>query len=594
MLHKNKKKLLWQIYPSYLIIIFICLAAGSFYAFTSLKSFFYSQVKASLFEKTDLFIPLLKDVLEDGFSVSEIDRLCVDAGQRANVRFTVIDRQGNVIGDTEEKPSEMENHRQRPEIRTAYSGKRGERIRFSDTIKEDMMYAAVPVYKKNEIVAVLRSSVPLTVINRELINTNWSLLIAGLVIAVISTLISFLFSLKITKPIIEMREGAEKFARGKLNTKLYIPEIEELEGIAATLNQMAEELNQRLKTESINRNELETVFFSMREGVLALDNEERIMRVNQSALDMLSMNIAEIRDKNVYELIRDSDLYKFLQEAVKTGDSLSSDLKYGRDMEKIFNVHSNPLKDENNERMGTLFVIQDVTKIRHLENMRRDFVANVSHELKTPMTAIKGFVETIRESGDIEKEKLERFFSIIDKNVDRLINIINDLLDLSWIEKNEESRNIRFRIEKISEIIDSVVKVCEAVALKRNIKITVSCDVDFELAVNRVLFENALTNLLDNAVKYSDDGKVVELKAWQTEDRVFISVADEGIGISSFEQQRVFERFYRVDKGRSRKMGGTGLGLSIVKHVMTIHRGSVEVQSTPGVGSCFKLAMPKK
>lgn len=593
MFHRKKSKLLWQIYPSYIIIILICVAAGSFYAFTSLKSFFYSQVESDLYEKTELFIPFLKNEFSKGSFSKEINRLCIESGKNANVRFTIIDLEGNVKGDTYEDPLKMENHKQRPEIRTAYSGGNGSRIRFSSTVGEDMMYVAKPVYENKKIIAVLRTSVPLTLINNQLVRTNWSLLFGGIIIAVISTIISFFFSMKITRPIIEMKQGAENFAAGKLDSKLYIPGIDELGGLALTLNKMASELNERFKTESRNRNELETVFFSMTEGVLALDDQERVIRLNQSALTMLSLDITNIKDKTVYELVRDSDLYKFLQQAVKTEKYMSSDIRYGRDMEKIFNVHSNPLRDENSRRMGTLFVIQDVTKIRHLENMRSDFVANVSHELKTPMTAIKGFVETIRESKDLEKEQLERFFSIIDKNVDRLINIINDLLDLSWIEKNEESQNIRFRDESISEIIDSVVKVCEGMARKKGISIVVECQRDFSISINRLLFENALTNLVDNAVKYSDDGKKIELSTWESENKAYVSVKDYGLGISSFEQQRIFERFYRVDKGRSRKMGGTGLGLSIVKHVMNIHRGTVEIESSPGSGSLFTLIIPK-
>lgn len=225
--------------------------------------------------------------------------------------------------------------------------------------------------------------------------------------------------------------------------------------------------------------------------------------------------------------------------------------------------------------------------------MRRDFVANVSHELKTPMTAIKGFVETIRESGDIERERLDRFLSIIDKNVDRLINIINDLLDLSWIEKNEESEVIKFKEESLYELVDSAVKICEPSAINKNIEITASIDESMKISVNRVLFENAITNLIDNAVKYSDEGKKVKIMVKETSTDFVISVEDQGIGISSMEHQRIFERFYRVDKGRSRKMGGTGLGLAIVKHVMNIHKGSIELSSVPGKGSCFSLRVPK-
>ncbi|MGM0417146.1 MAG: HAMP domain-containing sensor histidine kinase [Thermodesulfobacteriota bacterium] len=593
MVKMKKNRLFWVIYPSYLIVIFVCVALGSIYSFTSLKSFFYSQVENTLYEKTDLFAPYLKKELANQAPDSAIDTMCVDAGTRANVRFTVTDSSGKVIGDTEEDPGEMENHKTRPEIRSAYSGKPDSQIRYSETLEESMMYAAVPVYKDGSITAVLRSAVSVDFINKQLWLTNWGIITGGLLIAAFATLISFFFSLKISRPVTEITQGAKDFARGRLGAKLYSPDIEELGELADTLNKMAEELNQRLKTESRNKNELETVFYSMQEGVLAIDNDQKIMRLNQSALRILSMDIRDIKKKNVYELIRDSDLYKFIDKSVNSDKLVSSDLNYGSEKEKILNVRSSPLQDENDKRIGTLFVLQDVTRVRHLENMRSDFVANVSHELKTPMTAIKGFVETIREGGSLEPDKLDRFLSIIDKNVDRLINIINDLLDLSWIEKNEDTELIKFREEDVYKLTESAVKICEPFSIKKNIEIEIDMDSHIKLKANKVLLENALTNLIDNAVKYSNEGSRVIVTAKDAEKYVMISVADKGIGIPVFEQQRVFERFYRVDKGRSRKMGGTGLGLAIVKHVLNIHKGTIEIESTPGSGSCFTLKLPK-
>ena len=593
-MNKNRKrKLFWQIYPSYLIVIIICTAIGSYYASSSIKTFFYSQVENSLYEKSGLFVPTVKKELLNNSPSELIDFLCVDAGKRAGLRFTIVDFKGKVLGDTKEDPENMENHRQRPEIRAAFSGKKESNIRYSDTLNQKMLYAAVPIYIENNIAGVLRSSVSLESIGKELFMVNMKIGTAGIIIALLATFISFLFSLKITKPVVEMKNGAKEFSKGNLLTKLYVPESKELGELAETLNLMAEELNERLKTESRNRNELETVFSSMTEGVLALDINERIIRLNQSALDIFSMKFSDIKNKNVYELVRDSELYKFIRDSVNTQNQVSSDLKYGRQKEKILNAHSSPLKDEQNKRIGTLFVIQDVTRIRQLENMRSDFVANVSHELKTPMTAIKGFVETILESRDIEKEQLERFLSIINKNVDRLINIINDLLDLSWIEKNEESEVIKFRKEFLNETADSAIKVCEPSAINKNIEIQNLISPEIQISINKVLFENALTNLIDNAVKYSDNGKIIKISAKETSLEVLISVEDQGIGIPFGEHDRIFERFYRVDKGRSRKMGGTGLGLAIVKHVVNIHKGNIEISSIPGKGSCFTLKIPK-
>jgi len=588
-----KKKLFWQIYPSYAIIIILCVIAWSIYSFTSLKTFFYSQVRQSLIEKNQIILPFVQKLMINKAAQSVIDTACINYGGRANVRFTIINRDGVVLGDSNKNPANMENHKNRPEVRAAYADGVGSKIRFSSTLKEGMIYVAIPVFNKSHHpIGILRSSISLAFVDKKLWKINFGIVIAGIIISAIALFIALLFSFKITRPIIDIKKGAEKFAKGDLDSRLYVPEIDELAGLASTLNFMADELNKIFNNEIRQKNELEAVFSSMVEGVIAINENAKILRINQSALDMLGLPMERIRSKYVYEVVRNTELYSFIEKAIEKKMLFSSDLSYGKNREQILNVQSSPIKDEKGNITGNLFVLQDVTRIRYLENVRKDFVANVSHELKTPLTSIKGFTETIMERKNLERETIVKFFSIISKNIERMINIVDDLLDLAWLEKNKGKKSLIFKEEKLSSLIKDIKNICQPLADKKNIKIFTDCNPAITVKINRTIFENALSNLVENAIKYSEKDTRVDILIRREKGNVIISVKDMGIGISTFDQQRIFERFYRVDKGRSRKSGGTGLGLSIVKHIINIHNGRIEVESFQGKGSCFNIYLP--
>jgi two-component system phosphate regulon sensor histidine kinase PhoR len=281
-----------------------------------------------------------------------------------------------------------------------------------------------------------------------------------------------------------------------------------------------------------------------------------------------------------------------MEQSLSSGENIESDIIYHRDKERIFSVHCTPLRDKAQRRMGGLVVISDVTQLRRLENMRRDFAASVSHEIKTPLTAIKGFVETLRTVDPDNREEMQRFLSIIEKHVNRLAAILDDLMQLSRIEQDDEIQQIGLARIHIADVLRTAVALCADFSEKKQIDVQLTCDADLSGCYDATLLEQACVNLLDNAIKYSPENSVVRIAASRAEDEIQVRFQDMGIGIAKRHLPRLFERFYRVDKARSRKLGGTGLGLAIVKHIAQAHGGDITVESELEKGSTFTLHLP--
>ncbi|MGD8882476.1 MAG: ATP-binding protein, partial [Desulfobacterales bacterium] len=403
----------------------------------------------------------------------------------------------------------------------------------------------------------------------------------------------WIISRRISRPIEQIRKSAEQFAGGDLNHRLPTPVTEEMAGLADAMNQMAAQLDNRIETISRQRNQLETVLASMLEGVIAIDTEERIVSINRAAAQLFDKEPANCQNKSIQEIIRSPALQQFIRKALRNKNPSEEDITVFQNEERVIDVKSSALLDANQHQIGTLVVFHDVTQMRRLEDMRRDFVANVSHEIKTPLTAIKGFVETLQQ-GNVEKAKeKERFLGIIQKHVDRLNAIIEDLLALSRIEQEDQRKEINFQQAKIEAVFQAAIQLCRPKAEEKKIRIDLDCEKYAAATFDPTLIEQAVVNLLDNALKYSEPQSTVLLKSDLQDSEMIISVQDHGIGIAQKHLPRLFERFYRVDKSRSRKEGGTGLGLAIVKHIAQAHGGHVEVESKIGAGSRFSIHLPQ-
>ena len=431
-----------------------------------------------------------------------------------------------------------------------------------------------------------------TSIDEALENIEVKIAVGGLLIAILAAILSLLVSRRISRPIEEIKKGAEGFARGDFEHRLPVSNSEELGSLSETMNQMAVELQNRINSMREQRNELEAVLSSMVEGVIAVDNEERIISVNQAAAQMLETNPSDVQNRSIQEVVRNTDLQNFVRNALSSDKTVEKDIILHGNGQRILNGHSTVLCDAEGQSMGALIVLNDVTQLRRLENIRKEFVANVSHEIKTPITAIKGFVETLRDGAMENREDAERFLKIIENHVDRLSAIIEDLLSLSRIEREVERDEIVLKEDPIRDVLRTAIQVCQVKASSKNVQIVLSCNEDLKANINAPLLEQAVVNLLDNAIKYSDDESDVNVSAKKVDNEIVLSVHDKGSGIKQENLPRIFERFYRVDKARSRKQGGTGLGLAIVKHIAQAHGGYVLVDSTYGEGSTFSIHLP--
>ena len=420
-----------------------------------------------------------------------------------------------------------------------------------------------------------------------------SIIFGGCVLICLAAALGLFTSRRISQPLQDMRRGAERFAAGDFYSRLTIPDTVELASLAITLNRMAAQLAEQIAVITQQRNEQEAILESMREGVLALDTQERVITVNRAAEALLGVVATQAKGRIIQEVVRNVTLQRLVAAAMHSTESATADIVLRGSEERFLQATATALRDAQGQDIGVLVVLNDVTQLRHLENIRRDFVSNVSHELKTPITSIKGFVETLRDGALNEHEHAERFLGIIARHAERLHAIIEDLLALSRLEQGDESYDIPRSETSLTDIVHAAILDCAAKAEVQHVTVVPTCAAELRATVNAPLLEQAIVNLLENAITYSNPDSCVWVSARQDDGMLVIDVRDQGVGIPHDHLDRIFERFYRVDKARSRERGGTGLGLAIVKHIAQVHGGQVSVTSTVGQGSTFTLYIPR-
>jgi two-component system, OmpR family, phosphate regulon sensor histidine kinase PhoR len=585
------KRLLWQLYPSFLLIIAISVVGVVWYGSQSLHEFYLNQVADNLKSQAHLIeIQISDDVA--GLKFKEIDDLCKKIGAVDSTRITVILPHGEVIADSDEISGRMKNHTDRPEFQDALRRGIGSSIRFSETLGKRMMYLAVPVKQDGKVLAVIRTAVPITAIDEALESMYQKLFWAGAIIAAFAAVISLVLSRKISRPVEQMTDVAKHFASGELDLRLSIPDVTELADLAKALNKMAQQLNSRIDTITKERGQIQAILSSMIEGVLAVDSTGHIVSVNKAAAELLGIDADRSKGLSIEEVVRNPQLQQYIEDILKAGESTESNLYILNDRGRFLQMYGSGLADSRGGSGGGVLVLHDITRTRHLEEVRRDFVANVSHELKTPVTAIKGFVETLLEGAVNEPGQPQLFLEIIARHADRLNAIIEDLLSLSRLEEDGEKKKLSFEITGIRPSLASAIELSKVKADQKHITVELICDERITAKINAALIEQAVLNLVDNAIKYSRENSTIKVDVLETENEVLIRVSDQGCGIAQEHLDRIFERFYVVDKGRSRKLGGTGLGLSIVKHIAQVHDGCVSVESRLDSGSTFAIHLP--
>ncbi len=514
--------------------------------------------------------------------------------RNTNKRITMMDVNGQVIYDYHENPERMDNHKDRLEVQRVLHGYESSIIRYSETLEKEMMYYSIPLKENNQVVGILRLSIPLNEVN--FINRNMfnSLLIASLIGIIIASIIAYRYLYYITRPVKELTRAVKDIAGGNFSRRITNLPKNEFGELGISFNEMAKQLQQSMEALKIQNVKLETILNSMPEGIIAVDTKKNIMLINPSAKEIFLIKDNEkIIGKNILENIRNNQIYKIIHHILINDKDNPMEIEIDSSKKKILRISSSPIRYiAKHERIkGVILIIEDITQLRKLENVRKDFVANVSHELKTPITSIRGFIETLK-SGEVEDENIQkRFLDIIDFESERLIRLIEDILILSDLENNLKSTTTD-KIE-IKEALNEIISIMTQLAMKKNIIIT--SDIQngmLPLFFAKDKFKQMIINLIDNAIKYTPEGGKIKINAYQNNNQVEIEIKDTGIGIPKEDIPRLFERFYRVDKDRSRSAGGTGLGLAIVKHILELMNGKIKVESELGKGSSFILSIP--
>jgi len=527
-------------------------------------------------------------------SVWELRQDVLQAGTNSQTRITVIGTDGNVISDSQANPGQMENHKTRPEFQSAILGQTGKDIRSSYTLGKDMAYLAVPLATDGKIIGVLRLSQSIYSIEILILIVFLSFLACYLVFCIVLILISKAISKKIVETIKQIAGKIKEMAGEDGRSKLYIDAPAEFEMLSGAVNTTGEAVQAMVRSANAGAVQQEAILSSMMEGVLAIDSSERIIRIYKNAAVLLGIDEKQA-GKSIHEAIRNSSLIKIVRKTLVSDSPVEEDFVLsGVDGEKYIMATGTTIRGRDSKIFGAVIVLSDVTKLRMFERMRKEFVANVSHELRTPVTSIKGSVETLLDGAIDYPNDARKFLGIIASQAERLGSIINDLMSLSRIEQEEEKGLIQMEPHNLKTIALNALEDVQMKAKERSIQIDLVCERDITVIVNDRLLEQAIVNLVDNAINYSDPGSKVTVELSQNNGETTISIKDNGIGISREHIPRLFERFYRVDRGRSRKQGGTGLGLAIVKHIVNAHSGHMTVESVPGSGSTFTMHIPEK
>ncbi len=590
-----RRRLVWQIYVPLMVVVLGVLIAISAYTTHTLREFYIAQARVDLQDKARLVEELLAKPLQRVETMgavdaaADIDEQIKRLGREVDARITIILTDGLVVADSAEEPQRMDNHAQRPEVLRALAGQIGSSLRFSHTVQRNMLYVAIPLLRAHAVSSVVRTSIPLTSIETTLGKLYRRIALAGLLVALCAALVALFVSRRISRPLEELGRGAALFAHGDLQHRLSLSGSREIAGVAEGMNEMAAELDRRMHSVEDKRTEQEAVLSSMVEGVIAIDTEGRLITLNAAAALLLDIDPHASLGGTIEETVRNPELQRFVNAALEAKQPIQEELTFHTRDAQIWQAHGACIREAGGGCLGAVVVLNDVTEMRRLETIRRDFVANVSHELKTPITAVTGFLETLLDGALDDPQTARRFVEIAARQADRLNAIIEDLLSLSRLEQTAAPDSLERGPVALATLLANTLEACGTKAAAKNITLELHCNSDVQATVNAPLLEQAAVNLIDNAIKYSPNGSRVTISGRATDGHIEVEVRDQGAGIEQRHLPRLFERFYRVDKARSRDMGGTGLGLAIVKHIAQAHGGSVDVSSRPGKGSIFTI-----
>ena len=505
-----------------------------------------------------------------------LDMLAKNLGAQIETRITAIDSAGIVLADSEKEPEKMENHKARKEITAALDGEVGQALRFSRTVKQEMLYVAIPIQKGAEVIAVLRVSLYASEINALLISLQQRVILITLVIIAVSLCLAIIFSRNISRPLRRLVDVSRRVARGDFEANIITRNRDEFKELSDSFNHMVSQLKTLVTDLTAEKETLDTILNTIQEGIAVMDKSGKILIYNEGFKKIAKVDT--IKGKFFWELLRSSKVGGLVENLNPENNFLTDTIE----LDGKYYLCSVSFLISSAQIVLTLY---DITEFMQLSTIKKDFVVNVSHELRTPLTAIKGFVETLEEEG-VEKSK--RYLEIIKRHTDRLISIVQDLQQLSELEEVEK---LQLEKVKIAKLMKPILKMFEPQLAGKDLRIVLHVD-DVEVNADPFKLEQLFINLIDNSIKYTEHGEIT-ISAELEEEMTKIVVEDTGIGIPAEHLPRIFERFYVVDKSHSRKMGGTGLGLSIVKHIVQAHHGKITMESELGLGTKVIITLPQ-
>jgi two-component system, OmpR family, phosphate regulon sensor histidine kinase PhoR len=579
---------------AYIFIITIALVflGVFFYLDNIVTDYTYYRIKENLSKQLNLSASILENAKDISYNSYDLDKIADTIGRDLDVRTTIISMDGKVYGDSSLDGvllRNIDNHIDRPEVQDALRGGIGQAERFSDTLKADKLYVA-KIFGKDSAQGIIRLAVPLSDINIISGKLKGILVVALMFAFTVSVVLFFLVSVWISRPLKEISWIAQNIAHGDFSKRPSAVSGDEIGDLSESIRFMSDQIKTKIEEVTTNKLRLEAVLWSMFEGVMVIDRSGNIILINHALKELLKIK-ENPSGKSTIEVIRNLDIQDIAESVLRQPSGvLSREIAISTPVEKNLMVHATPVaRDGKNE--AAVLVFHDITELRRLEEIRKDFVANVSHELRTPVSNIQGYAETLLQGALDDRINAKEFIAVIHSDSQRLAVLINDLLDLSKIESGKMALNLE--LNNLKEIVDDacskIQKKINEKAINFNVAIpdnakTIYCD--------KEKIAQAVLNLAENAVKYTPEKGTVKIEASKGNGFIKVDVIDSGIGIPEEHIPRIFERFYRVDKARSRELGGTGLGLSIVKHIVQTHSGEVWVHSIPSKGSTFSFTIP--
>jgi two-component system phosphate regulon sensor histidine kinase PhoR len=572
----------------------VSMLAAGLYLGRALDRFAIASLEGRLVTAGRLLHDDARGLLARGTGAEALAAFVRRAARPTESRITVIATDGTVVADSEVAPAELgglDNHRDRPEVRAALDGRVGRDLRTSASVHAPLLYVALPLYEIDRVIGVVRLALPLSAVTESYADIRRVMLAGGLVALAVAFGIGIFVAGRVTRPVVEMQAIARKMSEGQFAVRAPVRSDDELGALGRALNVMVLRLREQIANLEAERAKATAILDGMVEGVVAVDGQECILLMNERARAMFGVSHGRGEGKPFLEVIRNADLHEIFRSGRTAGGVFRRELRLVHPADRTLRVTAVPLRLTGQE-LGLVLVVDDVTELRRLEQVRTEFIANVSHELRTPLTAIQGYLETLLSGALDEPEHARRFVDIAFRHTERLGRLLNDLTDLSNIELGKVS--LRLAPTPLRPVVDSVLELVAAKA--RDGQVTLHAEVGEAISVqaDHDRLVQILINLVDNAVKYTPAGGTVTVRARPIgEARIEVSVSDTGPGIPRADLPRITERFYRVDKARSRELGGTGLGLAIVKHLVLAHGGDLAIDSEEGRGTTVRVTLPE-